>query len=58
MIKAEGPWKLERKIGKDAFGQDRWAVLPNSVRSSSVEAERLIEDELARTGIRWEKTRL
>lgn len=58
MIQSDGPWKLERKIGADAFGQNRWAVLPNSVRSSSVEAERLIDEEFARTGIQWEKTRL
>jgi hypothetical protein len=54
----DGPWKLERVTGKDAFGKPTFAVLPNSVRSSSMEAGFLIDNELARTGIAWEMTRL
>lgn len=58
IYQADGPWKLERKIGVDAFGQARWVVLPNSIRSTSVEADQLIEEELARTGIAWIRVRL
>ena len=54
----DGPWKLERCTGVDRFGQRTFAVLPNSVRSTSSEARRLIEEERARTGLEWEMVRL
>lgn len=54
----DGPWKLERCTGADRFGQRTFVVLPNSVRSTSSEARRLIEDERARTGLEWEMVRL
>lgn len=46
--------KLQREIGKDSFGRPRHIILPNSVMSTIMEAERLRDDELARTGIVWE----
>lgn len=46
--------KLQREIGKDAFGRPKFVILPNSVRSTIMEAERLRDDELSRTGIAWE----
>lgn len=54
----DGPWKLQRCTGLDRFGKPVYAILPNSIRSTSREAERLIEDERARTGLEWEMVRL
>lgn len=45
--------KLRRK-GKVVMGRQQWIILPNSVRSTVPEIERLQADELARTGIEWE----
>lgn len=52
-----GLWRLERV---ESFWSDeadsrcfKMLVLPNSVRSTMVEARRLADDEYARTGIRW-----
>ncbi len=54
----DGPWKLQRCTGLDRFGKPTFAILPNSIRSTSREAERLIAEERARTGMEWEMTRL
>lgn len=45
--------KLRRK-GEVVLGKQKWIILPNSVRSTLPEIERLQADELARTGIEWE----
>ncbi len=57
-LSCDGPWKLQREIGRDSWGHPRYAILPNSIRSTSREAERLIAEERARTGMEWEMTRL
>ena len=48
--------KLIRYGERDQFGKPRVIVLPNSVRSTLTEAIRLQQDELYRTGIKWEIT--
>ena len=54
----DGPWKLEREIGRDVFGLPHFVILANSVRSTSFEAQRLIDDERGRTGIEWTMVRV
>ena len=54
----DGPWKLEREIGRNKFGQKNYAILPNSIRSTSFEASRLIEEERIRTGLKWMMVRV
>jgi hypothetical protein len=55
---ADGPWKLEREIGRDNFGKPKFVILTNSVRSTSFEANRLIEEERGRTGLEWTMVRV
>ena len=43
----DGPWRLCR------WGLDGKIVLPNSVRSTSMERDRLRDEEYARTEILW-----
>ena len=45
--------KLRRK-GEIVLGRQAWIILPNSLRSTMPEIERLRDEELARTGIEWE----
>jgi len=44
--------KLFRK--EYILGREKIIILPNSVRSTMPEIERLQAEELARTGIQWE----
>lgn len=43
-----------RRQGPPKHGKPTWIVLPNSLRSTMPEIERLRDEELARTGIEWE----
>ena len=45
--------KLRRK-GEIVLGRQAWIILPNSLRSTMPESERVQREELARTGIKWE----
>jgi hypothetical protein len=51
-------WKLQRTERRGPFwahwGRPTVTVLPNSVRSTRREIERLQEEERARTGMDWE----
>jgi hypothetical protein len=46
----DGPWRLVRWATEGSF---RRIFLPNSVRSTLREVERLRDEEFARTGIVW-----
>jgi hypothetical protein len=46
--------KLERNSGIKRLGKHARVVLPNSIRSTIGEIERLQAEEFARTGIDWE----
>jgi hypothetical protein len=54
----DGPWKLERLVEHNPFGQEHRLCLPGFVCSTSVEARQRAEAEFARTGLVWEMTRL
>lgn len=45
--------KLQRDSGIRKLGRPQIVVLPNSTRSTVGEAERLRDEEFARTGIEW-----
>lgn len=57
--KVDGPWRLVRWFKADGMGTSSHLslvttkVLPNSVRSTRTEVERLQIEEYTRTGILW-----